>query len=96
MASQVDPVLDQGAAPRPQYPMPWVPLAWFTGILVLCYLPTLIPLVRQWASDDDMGHGFFVPVVAAYIAYQRRDLLLSEVARPNYLGVVVVVYAAIQ
>ncbi len=43
-----------------------------------------------------MGHGFFVPVIAAYIAYQRRDLLLAEPARPNYLGVAVLIYAAIQ
>ena len=43
-----------------------------------------------------MGHGFFVPVIAAYIAYQKRDLLLAEPARPNYIGVAVLVYAAIQ
>ena len=97
MASSADPVTDHSIAPpRRHNSVPWVPLVWFTGILFLCYLPTLIPLLQQWASDEDMGHGFFVPVIAAFIAYQRRDLLLSEPARPNYLGVVVLVYAAIQ
>ena len=96
MATSADSITDQSAAPPPQSAVPWVPFVWFTSLLVLCYLPTLIPLVRQWAQDEDMGHGFFVPIVAAYIAYQRRDLLLSTPARPNYLGVVILIYAAIQ
>ena len=96
MASSADPITEQHSAPLAQHPVPWIPLAFLTVILILCYLPTLIPLVRQWASDEDMGHGFFVPVIAAYIAYQRRDLLLSMPARPNYLGVAVLAYAAVQ
>ena len=94
MATSADPITDPRIAP--QHRVPWVPLAWFAGILILCYLPTLIPLVRQWIDDEDMGHGFFVPFFALYMAYKRSDLLLAEPARPNYLGVAVLVYAAIQ
>ena len=43
-----------------------------------------------------MGHGFFVPVIAAYIAWQKRDELLGREAKPNYLGLVIVIFAAIQ
>jgi exosortase len=96
MASSADPLSEQRTSSQQQPRVPWIPLAWFTGILILCYLPTLIPLVRQWSNDDDMGHGFFVPIVAAYIAYQKRDLLLAEPARPNYFGALVMVYAALQ
>ena len=70
--------------------VPWVPLAWFTALVLACYAPVVVPLVRQWAWDDDMGHGFFVPVVAAYIAWQRRDELLAIAPKPNWWGLLVV------
>ena len=56
----------------------------------------LARLVQQWNNDEDMGHGFFVPVIAAYIAWQKRDQLLGREAKPNYLGIVIVIFAAIQ
>jgi len=65
-------------------------------LLVLCYAPVLARLVQQWNNDEDMGHGFFVPVIAAYIAWQKRDKLLGRQLKPNYLGLVLVVFAAVQ
>ena len=56
----------------------------------------LTRLVQQWNNDEDMGHGFFVPVIAAYIAWQKRDKLLGRQLKPNYLGLVLVVFAAVQ
>jgi len=53
-------------------------------------------LVKQWEVDEDMGHGFFVPVVAAYIAWKQRDELLAAPLQPNYWGLVLVLYAGLQ
>ncbi len=50
----------------------------------------------QWATDENMGHGFFVPVVAAYIAWQRKDRLLATPPVPNNWGLVLVIWAAFQ
>jgi exosortase len=74
---------------------PWPALAWFGGLILLCYLPVLKALALQWYVDQDMGHGFFVPVVAAYIAWQRRDILFVP-ATPNYWGLAVMAYGAFQ
>ena len=64
--------------------MPWTTIAWFTTLLIVAYFPTLKHLVWQWANDEDVGHGFFVPVVAGYIAWQRREQLLKIVpSRPG-------------
>ncbi|MCU1263442.1 MAG: hypothetical protein JWO80_6327, partial [Bryobacterales bacterium] len=30
--------------------------------------------------SDDMAHGFFAPIIALYIAWDRRDFLLHPVA----------------
>jgi exosortase len=77
-------------------PVPWVNLGWVLGILVLAYLPILTRMVQQWSNDDDMGHGFFVPAIAAYIAWQRKDELLALEARPSYWGLALLVWSVIQ
>lgn len=75
---------------------PWAALAWFAVLLVICYAPVLTRLVQQWSNDEDMGHGFFVPVIAAYIAWQRRDAVLATPLRPNILGLLLVLWGAVQ
>ena len=71
-------------------------MLWFGILLIACYAPVLYGLVHQWATDEDMGHGFFVPVVAGFIAWKRRDELASIKPIPNYWGLALVVFGAIQ
>jgi exosortase len=74
----------------------WAEIAWFGAMAVACYAPILLALVRQWDADPDMGHGFFVPVVAAYIVWQKREALLAMPAEPNWWGLTVVAFGALQ
>ncbi len=76
--------------------MPWAAIAWVVGLIVVCYFPVLTRLSEQWRTDDDMGHGFFVPLVAGYIAWTRRDALIQAPIRPNYLGLAVIAWGAFQ
>ena len=100
MTSPVQPVSPSEVAPgiaRPQGPdVPWVPMAWFFALIAICYFPMLQGLVSQWSNDDDMGHGFFVPIIAAYIAWQHRDELLAETLQPSMWGVPLLLCGAIQ
>jgi exosortase len=70
-------------------------IAWFGGLLILCYWPILYRMGHQWATDENMGHGFFVPVMAGYIAWQRRAVLLAEPRKPNILGLAVVIFGGL-
>src|SRR5271165_1101079 len=76
--------------------LPWSRIAWFGSLLILCYAPVLYYLVRQWMYDDDMGHGFFVPLVAGFIVWQRRGLLSSLEVKTNYWGLLLIGWGAIQ
>ena len=76
--------------------LPWIAWAWFAGLLLVSYAPVLWRLARQWDSDPDMGHGFFVPLVAGFIAWQKRRQLLALEPSPNWWGLAVVIYAALQ
>ncbi|MBV8834655.1 MAG: exosortase/archaeosortase family protein [Acidobacteriaceae bacterium] len=89
------------AAPSSQAPAPpakWnIPLiAWFGALLVVCYAPILYRMGVQWATDENMGHGFFVPIISGYIVWQRRDTLLGTPTNPNKWGLVMVIWAALQ
>jgi exosortase len=74
----------------------WLPLGWFTILLVGCYYPVLQALVSTWVQNEDMGHGFFVPAIAAYIAWQRRDEVLAAPSRRNWWGLAILALAALQ
>ncbi|QOY92314.1 exosortase/archaeosortase family protein [Paludibaculum fermentans] len=72
-----------------------IPVAWLLALLVICFAPTLRHLVQDWIKNEDMGHGFFVPVVSAYIAWLKRGDLVFPV-KVNKWGLVIVVVAALQ
>src|SRR3984893_9504382 len=96
MASYAETLPDDNSAVEGTSQLPWTAMLWFAVLLIACYAPVLYNLVRQWATDEDMGHGFFVPLVAGYIAWQRRSELTAVKPVPNYWGLVVVVLGAIQ
>ena len=75
---------------------PWVWVAIAGAILLAAYAPVIRYLVRDWIVDDNVSHGFFVPLVAGYVAWQKRSELRSIELAPNWWGLVVVVLAALQ
>jgi exosortase len=76
--------------------LPWGALAWFAVLVAVCYVPVLRHLLRQWYNDPDMGHAFFVPLVAGYIIWQRRDELAAYKPQPDWRGLILVGWGAIQ
>ena len=79
---------------RPSASVSWQPIVWFGGLLILCYAPILYRLGVQWATDEDMGHGFLVPIVAGFIAWQRRGILAATPRQPNAWGLVLVIFTS--
>jgi exosortase len=76
--------------------LPWEAIVWFGILLIVAYYPILKHLVWQWSNDEDVGHGFFVPVVAGYIVWQRREQLMALAWKPAWWGVALLVWGALQ
>jgi exosortase len=55
----------------------------------------LFHLVTVWIEDDNMSHGLFVPIAAAYIAWTKRDLLARIKPKVNYSGLLLVLFGFI-
>ena len=51
--------------------------AW--GVLLLGFLwtywETLVHMVRVWYTTPDYGHGFFVPIFAGFLLWQRQEMV---------------------
>lgn len=96
MATYVNRVQSQQTASLSEAQLPWKQIVWFGGLLIACYAPVLYYLVRQWATDEDMGHGFFAPAIAAYIIWQNRAELSRMTPQPNHWGLLIILWGTAQ
>jgi exosortase len=67
---------------------------WPSILLVLTcilYAPILKQLVIQWWSDPDYGHGFFVPLISAYVLWHQRARWVKSEVKPSNSGFLVMV-----
>jgi exosortase len=67
-----------------------VALAALAAVTAWVYAPILSSLVRQWASDDNYSHGFFVLPLALYFAWERRAALRDAAVRPSLFGLITI------
>jgi exosortase len=78
---------------------PWWKRAqvWRVAVLIALslwlYGHILARLVTQWWSDPNFSHGFFVPVFAAFMAWQERSRLRSVSSEPSNWGLPIILLA---
>ena len=53
----------------------WVAAGMLAALVAVCYWPVIGNIVHQWQSDDNMAHGWFVPLIVGYIVWERREEL---------------------
>ncbi|MBL8227501.1 MAG: exosortase/archaeosortase family protein [Bryobacterales bacterium] len=66
----------------------------FTVLILICYWPTVAMTSRILAFSDDMAHGLFAPMVAAYLVWLKRDRIFEPPAAPSAWGLVLLGAAA--
>jgi exosortase len=70
--------------------IPWPTIAWFTALVLLLFGPVLYVMAYEWLALEEMGHGLFVPFLAAYIAWKDRELILAQPIQGSWWGLVLV------
>jgi exosortase len=70
------------------------PVALTAAAILVCYAPTLRGMIDQWWTDEDMGHGFFVPLVIAWIVWRGRAVWNSLPMAPSRWGLLLLAGAA--
>ena len=76
-------------------------MSWREAVVVLtamalaaCYAPTLRGMLEQWSNDEDMSHGFLVPVIIVWIVWRERARWRTLPTEPNWWGFALLASAA--
>ena len=72
---------------------PWV---LSIGILVLMiaglYYDVIIKMASQWFNDPNNSHGFLVPLISAYLLWEKRGDLKEVDIVPSNFGIIVLLF----
>lgn len=83
--------------PTPAAPaFPFLEAAWFLALLGVLFFPVLRIMVWEWIEIEDMGHAFFVPVVAGYVVWKERDRILAQPVKPFWPAILLIFWAFVQ
>jgi exosortase len=70
---------------------------WQSTVLVLLvgwlYWSILFHLAKQWSTDANFSHGFFVPAFSLFVLWRNRASLAQEPRQPSFWGLLVVAFA---
>jgi len=69
------------------------PLVVLAGTIVFLYSSVVAGLIGDWFSNPDYSHGFFVPLLSAYLVWRKRHELAVLSPRPNQRGIFIVLGA---
>ena len=56
-------------------------------LLVPAFWEGISNLMHRWEVSEEYSHGYMIPMVTAYLIWQRRDLLKSIEFKPSWLPV---------
>jgi exosortase D (VPLPA-CTERM-specific) len=59
----------------------------------IAFRGALAELVRRWTIQEEYSHGFLIPVVAAWLIWTRRHILLASFGPPSWAGALVILVA---
>jgi exosortase D (VPLPA-CTERM-specific) len=50
-------------------------------------------LVFRWAQSEEYSHGFFIPIITAYLLWHRREAIVRSIGTPSAWGLVLIALA---
>ena len=62
---------------------------------VFAFFNGLENLLQRWGEQQELSHGYFLPLIAGWMLWSRRDALTQSLGRPAALGLAGVAVSAI-
>jgi exosortase len=72
----------------------WAAVAAVVALLA-CHVLTLRGMAAQWWNDEDMGHGFLVPLVIAWVVWNERRTWREVPLQPSWWGIPLLIAGAV-
>ena len=84
------------SAPQAKAALPISAILFYSGLVILLFLPVLSDLIKQWMNDENMGYAFFVPLVAGYVVWLDRTHIMDAPVKPCWPALALVVWGFLQ
>lgn len=65
------------------------------GLFYYVFHDEIGSIVHRWRTDSSWSHGFLIPLFSLYFLNLHREKILNIEARPNYLGLVLLIFAIV-
>ncbi len=65
------------------------------GLLWYLFREEMDGIVHRWVSDPSWSHGFLIPLFSLYFLNQHKKEILRLETRPNYIGLVCMIFCII-
>ncbi len=73
----------------------WLALTAAAAVLAVMNYDGLKGVLDNWLHKEEYSHGLLIPVIVAFLIWQRKDELEQQPFRGSWLGVVVVLLALV-
>lgn len=60
------------------------------ALLIFISFDSLSTMVYTWESREEYSHGYLIPVITAFLIWQRKDLIEKQSFSPSWIGVLFV------
>jgi exosortase len=85
--------VEPGAVHHARTRLPWLALGFATAAALALYAPVIAGMASDWIEFPSLSHGFAVPLISAYLLWNRRHLLAEAPVQGSIVGLPVVVLA---
>ena len=75
---------------RPQYLLGLIALAF-----AFAFFNGIENLFKRWGEQQELSHGYFLPLIAGWMIWSRRDALSASLGRPMMIGLAGVALSAV-
>ncbi|MEM0927657.1 MAG: VPLPA-CTERM-specific exosortase XrtD [Pseudomonadota bacterium] len=55
----------------------------------------LANLWQRWGGQKELSHSYFIPLISAWMLWERRDALKKSVGSPNVLGLAILAFSVL-
>jgi exosortase D (VPLPA-CTERM-specific) len=69
----------------------WASIAVFSA--AIAFRGALLELIKRWTVQEEYSHGFLIPVVAVWLIWTRRHVVLASYGQPSWIGVLLILLA---
>ncbi len=61
-------------------------LAALAGVVGFAFFNGVENLFKRWGEQQELSHGYFLPLIAGWMLWERREALAASLSRPETLG----------